>query len=230
MRKKILVVLLAGLLLAGAAGAGINLYVKYSGGQAMAFAVDSPELFLEPDALADLTDFGADCILILGASVRGDAPSKMLKDRLDVGIALYQAGVAPKLLLSGDNGQQYYNEVAVMLQYALDAGVPARDIFLDHAGFSTYESMYRAGAIFEVKKAVIVTQGYHLYRALYDARGLGVDAVGVASDQKSYGGQSYRDLREIAARIKDFFMVLTKPEPTYLGEAIPIGGDGRSTH
>jgi vancomycin permeability regulator SanA len=154
----------------------------------------------------------------------------MLKDRLDVGIALYQAGVAPKLLLSGDNGQQYYNEVAVMLQYALDAGVPAQDIFLDHAGFSTYESMYRAGAVFEVQKAVVVTQGYHLYRALYDARGLGVEAMGVASDQKVYSGQSQRDLREIAARIKDFFMVLAKPEPTFLGEVIPIGGDGRSTH
>lgn len=225
-----MIVLLAGLLLAGAAGAGLNLYVKYSGGQAMAFAVDSPELFLEQSALEDLSALDADCILILGASVLGDTPSKMLSDRLDVGIALYQAGVAPKLLLSGDNGQVYYNEVAVMLKYALDAGVPAEDIFLDHAGFSTYESMYRAGAVFEVQKAVVVTQGYHLYRALYDARGLGIEAAGVASDQKVYGGQAYRDLREIAARIKDFFMVLAKPEPTYLGEAIPIGGDGRVTH
>lgn len=230
MRKRILVVLLAGILLAGAAGAGINLYVKYSGGQAMAFAVDSPELFLAPDALENLTAFGADCILVLGASVRGDTPSKMLRDRLDAGIALYRAGVAPKLLLSGDNGQVYYNEVEVMRKYALEAGVPAEDIFLDHAGFSTYESMYRAGAVFEVEKAVVVTQGYHLYRALYDARGLGVEAAGVASDQESYAGQDYRDLREVAARIKDFFMVLAKPEPTYLGEAIPIGGDGRSTH
>lgn len=228
--KKFLKAILVGAVVIALAGMSANLYVKYSGGQDMAFAVDSPELFLPGESMESLGAFDADCILVLGAAVRGDTPSKMLRDRLDVGIALYQAGIAPKLLLSGDNGQQYYNEVTVMLRYSLEAGVPAEDIFLDHAGFSTYESMYRAGAVFQVERAVIVTQGYHLSRALYDARGLGLEAVGVASDQQVYGGQDYRDLREIAARVKDFFMVILKPEPTFLGPVIPIGGDGRTTH
>ncbi len=169
----------------------------------------------------------ADCILVLGASVRADGtPSPMLRDRLNVGIELYHQGIAPKLLLSGDHGQAQYDEVNVMKDYAKERGVPAEDIFLDHAGFSTYESVYRARDIFEVERMVIVTQKYHQYRALYNARQLDVEAWGVAADQKQYRGQSQRNLREIAAQIKDFAQGITKPKPTYLGEAIPISGSG----
>lgn len=129
---------------------GIYIYVKHD---------VNPRLLKEEDATA-LSD--VDCIIILGASVKnGDTPSPMLRDRLDEGIALYKAGCAPKILMSGDHGSEYYNEVSVMKNYAIKQGVPSEDIFLDHAGFSTYESMYRARAIFGAEKVVIVTQKYH---------------------------------------------------------------------
>lgn len=176
-------------------------------------------------------DIEAVCILVLGAAVRPDGtPSLMLRDRLDKGIELYHQGVAPKLLLSGDNGQEHYDEVNVMKQYALEQGVPAEDIFLDHAGFSTYESIYRAQAIFQVKSMIIVTQEYHLYRALFISKGLGIRAIGISSAGNNYPGQGGRDLREAFAQNKDFLAAVFKPEPTYLGEVIPISGDGRQTH
>jgi vancomycin permeability regulator SanA len=101
---------------------------------------------------------------------------------------------------------------------------------MDHAGFSTYESLYRARDIFKVKKVIIVTQKYHLSRALYVAQNLGLEAYGVASDPRQYAGQNYREIREVLARIKDFFYVLAKPKPTFLGEAIPVSGNGDLTN
>ena len=101
---------------------------------------------------------------------------------------------------------------------------------MDHAGFSTYESMYRAKEVFEADKIVIVSQKYHLYRAIYIARSLGLEAYGVPSDVREYRGQKYRDFREAIARVKDFFNVIIKPEPTYLGEAIPVSGNGDLTN
>jgi vancomycin permeability regulator SanA len=176
-------------------------------------------------------DLNADCILVLGAGIKPDgSPSLMLKDRLDKGIELYRAGAAPKLLLSGDNGQEEYDEVNAMKKYVLDAGVPSKDIFLDHAGFSTYESMYRARDIFLVKKPIIITQEYHQYRSIYIARGLGIDGYGVNAAPKVYRGQTYREIREILARDKDFIKILIKPKPTYLGETIPISGSGLASH
>ncbi len=173
----------------------------------------------------------ADCILVLGAGVHPDGtPSNMLEDRLLKGIELYQKGASGKLLMSGDHGRKNYDEVNVMKQFATDSGVPSEDVFMDHAGFSTYESMYRARDVFQVKKVVIVTQKYHLYRALYAAKKLGLDAVGVPSDQRKYGGQKRRDVRELLARGKEFMTGLLKPAPTYLGEAIPVSGDGNATN
>ena len=172
-----------------------------------------------------------DCILVLGCGVKTDGtPSLMLQDRLDRSIQLYQQGVAPKLLMSGDHGRQNYNEVGTMKQYAIDAGVPSSDVFMDHAGFSTYESMYRAKEIFHANKIVIVSQEYHLYRAIYVAQALGLDAYGVAADGQEYAGQWGRDVREILARVKDFFTAIWKPEPTYLGEAVPVSGNGDVTN
>lgn len=172
----------------------------------------------------------ADCILVLGCGVWGDDPSPLLADRLQRAVALYQAGCAPKILMSGDHGQEDYDEVNVMKQYARDAGISESDIFMDHAGFSTYESMYRAKEIFGINKMIIVTQAYHLPRAVYTARSMGIDAYGVASDYRSFGGQFYRDCREVLARVKDAFTSVFKPLPTYLGEAIPISGDGTLTN
>ena len=117
-----------------------------------------------------------------------------------------------------------------MKTFAVDAGIASEHVFMDHAGFSTYESMYRAKEIFQAKKIIIVTQEYHLYRAIYIAESLGLEAYGVAADYRAYTGQTKRDLREILARVKDFGTSLFQPEPTYLGEAIPIWGDGNLTN
>ena len=179
---------------------------------------------------AEAETFGADCILVLGAGVRSDgSPSSMLQERIDTGVALYDAGAAPKLLMSGDHGTRGYDEVNCMKQEAQRQSVPMDDIFLDHAGFSTYESVYRASAIFQAEKVVIVTQAYHLPRALYTARALGLDAVGVACDTQRYGGQFFRDVREILARDKDVVKSFLKLPPTYLGETIDLTGSGTVT-
>lgn len=171
-----------------------------------------------------------DCILVLGAGVRDDgSPSHMLEDRLIVGKELYEAGISEYILLSGDHGREGYDEVNCMKDYMMDNGIPREPLFLDHAGFSTYESLYRAKEIFGVKKLVIVTQGYHLYRALYIADSLGLEAVGATADLRTYVGQSMRETREIAARVKDFFYTIFKPEPTHLGEKIPLEGSGEVT-
>ena len=195
---------------------GINHYVKES----------ASKYIIEADNVGG----GYDCILILGCKVNGESPSLMLRDRLWQGVELY--GVASdKILMTGDHGKEGYDEVGVMKAYAMDAGVPSEDIFEDHAGFSTYESMYRAKEIFKAKKILIVTQEYHLYRAIYDARALGLDAYGVIAEPtfRDYGGQTYRDIREVLARNKDFIFSIIKPKPTYLGEAIPISGNGNAT-
>ena len=172
----------------------------------------------------------ADCILVLGAGVINGSPSPMLTDRLLEGIDLYNAGASEKLLMSGDHGRKNYDEVNTMKQFAIDNGIPSKNIFMDHAGFSTYESMYRARDIFRAEKIIIVTQEYHLYRALYVAKALGLEAYGVAADPREYAGQEYREAREILARAKDFFMSIFKPLPTFLGEAIPVSGNGDLTN
>ncbi len=172
-----------------------------------------------------------DCIMVLGCGVRQDgSPSGMLKDRLEEGIGLYKGGASDRLLMSGDHGRKDYDEVNLMKQYAVEAGIPSENIFMDHAGFSTYESMYRARDIFQVKKIVIVTQNYHMYRALFVARSMGMEAYGVASDPRSYGGQLLRDVRELLARPKDLIYTVVKPKPTSLGEAIPVNGNGNVTN
>jgi len=172
-----------------------------------------------------------DCILVLGCLVHDSGkPSAMLRDRLHTAVALYDADAAPKLLMSGDHGRTDYNEVGAMKQYALDSGIPSEDVFMDHAGFSTYESLYRARDVFAADKILIVTQEYHLYRALYIADALGLEAYGVAADRFPYTGQFYRDVREILARTKDFAVSKIQPLPTFLGEVIPISGSGDLTN
>lgn len=171
-----------------------------------------------------------DCILVLGAGLKPDGtPNFMLKDRLDRAIELYQAGVAERMLMTGDHGQKKYDEVNAMKRYVVDAGVPANQVFMDHAGFSTYESMYRAGEIFQVKSTVVVTQRYHMYRAIYSVRQRGIDAYGVPAQDVVYGGQWIRDFRENFARTKDIAYNIFQLQPTYLGETISIYGDASVT-
>lgn len=179
---------------------------------------------------ADGAGEGYDCILVLGCGVHGTTPSHMLEDRLLQGIELYHAGASPKIIMSGDHGRDHYDEVNVMKNFAVERDVESSDVFMDHAGFSTYESMFRAKEIFQAEKILIVTQKYHLYRAIYNARALGLDAYGVASDPRAYSGQIFRSIREVLARNKDFFYSIIKPEPTYLGEAIPVNGNGDLTN
>ncbi len=179
----------------------------------------------------EAAELDVDCILVLGCGVREDgSPSLMLRDRLETGIALYEAGAAEKLLMSGDHGRKDYDEVNTMKAIAVEQGIPSADVFMDHAGFSTYDSMYRARDIFCAEKIIIVSQRYHLPRALYTAEKLGLEAYGVAAADISYRGEAYRELREVLARGKDFCTAWMQPEPKYLGEQIPITGNGDLTN
>lgn len=172
-----------------------------------------------------------DCILILGCGVKEDGtPSLMLSDRMTVGMDLYKSKAAPKILVSGDHGTVEYDEVNTMKQIAIDNGIPSEDVFMDHAGFNTYDSMYRARDVFKVKKVIIVTQEFHLSRALYIAESMGLEAYGVAADLREYSGEWLNELREIAARTKDYFVTLFELDPVCLGEPIPISGNGDLTN
>ena len=197
---------------------GINLYVRIS----------TKNQIIKENEYSKLSDI--DCIIILGAGIWGDKPSSMLEDRLLEGINLYKNNVSNKIIMSGDHGRAEYDEVNIMKNYAIERGVKSEDIFMDHAGFSTYESIYRAKAIFKAKRIVIVTQKYHLYRALYIAKQLDLEAYGVGADPRQYVGATYREIREILARDKDFIKCIFKPEPTYLGETIPVSGNGDVTN
>lgn len=172
-----------------------------------------------------------DAILVLGCQVKEDGSlSLMLKDRLDKAIELYKSNVSSKIIVSGDHGTKEYDEVNAMKKYLIQNDVKSEDIFMDHAGFSTYESMYRAKYIFEVEKVIVVTQEYHLYRAIYIGNKLGMETYGVPAKKVNYYGQTGRDIREILARNKDFIKCIFKPEPTYLGDTIPVSGNGDSTN
>lgn len=198
---------------------GINFYVKAS---------TKKQIIDNESELSNLSD--VDCILILGAGVRNNEPSPMLEDRLLKGIELYNKNISSKIIMSGDHSREEYDEVNIMKDFAIGKGVKSEDIFMDHAGFSTYESIYRAKEIFEAKKIIIVTQSYHLYRALYIANSLGIEAYGVSADLRTYTNQLSREIREIIARDKDFIKCIYKPKPTYLGETIPVSGNGDITN
>lgn len=172
----------------------------------------------------------ADAALVLGCAVYNGKPSPMLQDRLDTAIALYKDGKVSKLLMSGDHGKQYYDEVGTMKQYAIDQGVPSEDIFMDHAGFSTYESVYRAKEIFQCESIIVVTQQYHLYRALYLCDRFDLKSQGVSASVRTYPGQPYYNFREILAQNEAFLFGITKPTPTYLGDPYPILGNGDETN
>jgi SanA protein len=169
-----------------------------------------------------------DAIIVLGAYVFPNGQvSQMLADRLDYGYKLYQQKKAPKIIVSGDHGSTTYDEVNNMRKYLQAKGVPREDIFMDHAGFNTYDSMYRMRDIFTVKKAVIVSQEYHVVRAVYIAKKLGLEAYGVASDPQVYAGMKYYLLRELGSRTKAFMQAsILKPKPKYLGDTIPIWKSG----
>lgn len=183
-------------------------------------------------SLEEAAEFQADCIVVLGAGVRDDgSPTWMLEDRIKIGDKLYQNHAADKIIMSGDHGRENHDEVNTMKSYAMGEGIPSEDIFMDHAGFETYDSLYRARDIFGAKKVIIVTQEYHLYRALYIADQLGLDARGVTSDLRFYSKKmAYWKFREYLARVKSFVKCITQPEPKYLGDTIDLSVSGDVTN
>ena len=210
-------------------GFGMNVFVTATASNSIA-GTDSGN-GIDQTTVDECKSIDPQCILVPGCGVWADnEPSPMLKDRMDTAIELYGKGAAPKLLLSGDNGVKEYSEPDCMLVYALKQGVPAEDIFLDFAGFSTYDSVYRANAVFKADRMIVVTQKYHLFRTLKLCDALGITSKGVASDQRKHRKRIFREAREVLARDKDMVKGLLKPEPTYLGDEIPVDGDGTVTH
>lgn len=162
--------------------------------------------------------------LVFGAGLTLDGhPSPMLADRVDAAVQLYHAGRVDRLLMTGDNSRVGYDEVTTMKARAVSQGVPAERVNLDYAGFRTYDSCYRARDVFGIDRAVLVTQRYHLPRALYLARSFGIDAAGLSAGRESYPGQDYYNLRELAALAVSWYEVnVTHPMPQYLGDPVDL--------
>lgn len=215
--KKLIKAVLILILIPALAVAALNLIVVFSA---------MPGIVSAEEAAAHFSGEGkADCILVLGASVKDGRPSEILANRLDTGIEVFASGGSDLFLLSGDSLVKEYNEAKAMESYVAEQGaaygVSGDNIYLDYSGLSTYESVKRAKDVFGAKKIIIVTQRYHLYRALFIAKTLGLDAVGVPAEDRDYG-QWARDLREIPARVKDFCMSLVEVVPPTIGDPVPL--------
>lgn len=198
---------------------------------AMAFGCVQVAVGAAAERIATIEELSsAPAVIVLGASVHpnGD-PSDVLEDRLLTALDVYQAGKAEKFIVSGDNGQEEYDEVNAMREYLLAHDVPPEDIFLDHAGFDTYDSMYRANAVFGLQEAIVVTQQFHLPRALYIGGSLGMDVQGVVADRRRYLGRYSYAVRESVANVKAVINILLNSKPKFLGDAVSIDGDGRVT-
>ncbi len=172
----------------------------------------------------------ADAIVVLGAGVRADgSPSDVLADRLELARALYADGRAPRVLVTGDHVTGDYDEPRAMQRWLLDHGVPREAIFLDHAGVDTFSSMWRARNVFQVRRAIVVTQRFHLPRALFLGARLGLEVEGVEADRRVYRGAAWHSLREVASRTKAWLDVAVGRRARVAGPPIPITGDARST-
>ncbi|MCK4592271.1 YdcF family protein [Candidatus Parcubacteria bacterium] len=172
----------------------------------------------------------AEVVLILGARVYGQGVmSGMFQDRVETAFDLYEKGKIEKILISGDHGKEDYDEVNTAKDYLLDKGIKSEDIFLDHAGFDTYDSLYRAKEIFEVSSVIVATQNFHLPRAVYIGRKLGMETYGLSADRHLYANIGYNKLREFFSKIKAFLDVSLRAKPEFLGEKIPISGDSEKS-
>ena len=197
MKKKLLKLCILVILAASILALSLNFYVIMS----------------TEGSINNTTDRKYSCILVLGAGIRPDGtPSHMLEDRIIKSVELYKSGVSDVILMSGDHSSDSYNEVGVMKSYAMSLGVPESAIICDGKGYSTYESVWRAKEIFGYSDLVIVTQTYHLHRAIHIANSLGIECVGASASLRSYGGQIFNDLREAVARCKDFVFAILKPD------------------
>ena len=184
--------------------------------------IEQPYMFALPNDVPE-----TDVALVLGASVFEGRPSPVLEERANTAVQLYLGGKVKKILVTGDNGALSHDEVTPVRKYLLAAGIPAGDIFLDHAGFDTYSSMYRARDIFEAHSMTIVTQDFHLPRSVFTARELGLIAYGVGTE--GGGGTGWDYIREVPASVKALWDLISRRKPKYLGETIPLTGDGSVT-
>lgn len=176
---------------------------------------------LEEAVAAD--DVPADCIVVFGASVYADGTlSPILQNRVDAAIALYRAGAAPAVIVSGDGRESNYDEPSAMKAYMVEQGVPAEAVYCDPGGYHTYETVWRAAHVFGAQRVVLVTQEYHLFRCVFDARGLGMQALGVVSDSGSYDDQLWYDARESVSRVIDFLTVVFNLPPESPAESITL--------
>lgn len=166
-------------------------------------------------------------VLILGAKVNPpNIPSLALQDRLDTALDLYNNNKVSLFLVSGDHGTKDYDEVNTMKQYLLDHNIPKEKIFLDHAGFDTYDSFYRARDIFQVTSTIVVTQGYHLPRSIFIGNKLGITTYGVNAERTWFPIFS---VREVIARLKAIYNVTFHSKPRFLGSVIPITGEAEKS-
>ena len=171
-----------------------------------------------------------DCALVLGAGIREDgSPSDVLRDRLDESLVLYRAGRVRRIIVSGDHQTPAYDEPNAMRVYLEANGVPPQAIFMDHAGIDTYSSVWRAKHVFGASRIVVVTQRFHLARAVWCARSLGMEAEGSAADRHLYRGIAWLQVREVVSRTKAFVDVNVGRTPRHDGPTIDLAGDGRVT-
>ncbi|MCI5697703.1 MAG: ElyC/SanA/YdcF family protein [Clostridiales bacterium] len=234
-RKKIIISISAILLILIFSIAAISQHIKTLEEPNILGSYRGNDSSLSGQSVEAVRDFGAEAIIVPGAAVlSGNTPSPILKARLDAAFDLYSRGLAPKILLSGDGTGDYYDEISVMLEYMKEKGVPGDDVFCDYQGINTYQSMVRAKQVFGVNRAIVVTQSFHLPRAIYIGQNADMKTRGIATDQ--VGPKEIRQdnvqliFREIMARNKDFFALKFKKIPKYNGETVDISGDGTLTH
>lgn len=166
--------------------------------------------------------------IIPGASVKPNGTlSHITYDRTMSAVEAYSMGKISRVLISGDHGQKEYDEVNTIRRFILKKSVLPADVFMDHAGFDTYATMTRATKVFLVEDAVIFTQRYHLYRAVFIARMKGIKAYGCVSDKRTYLDIERYKKREMLANVKALYEVVFDISPKYLGDEIPISGDSR---
>jgi len=191
-----------------------NVYILYLGAQHIS---------------SEITDLDpAQVVIVLGAGVSaGGELSPVFKERIDTALMIYQAGLVQKVLVSGDNSTLQYNEVIPAREYLIMSGVPEADIFVDYAGFNTYDTMYRARNVFKVESAIIVTQSFHLPRAVVLASAFAIPVQGVSASSNPTRWRN--NMREIAARVKAVGDIVIARYPRYGGPEIPVSGDGRTT-
>lgn len=194
---------------------GINFYVKYTSNKlCYKYSENIPK---------------CEIAIVFGAGINGNIPSKYLKDRLDAGIELYKNKKVEKLLLSGDNGNDEHDEILVMKNYCYQNGVDTTKIYVDYAGFDTYSTMYRAKEIFKIKRAILISQNYHLDRAVYIGNALEVQSFGFIADEGEYNQYKINSIREYLAVVKSVIDVNRNRKPRFLGTIIDINGESNYT-